>query len=142
MKKLFSEISISLLLRIGAVLFAVVPVLYIVGHVSSIPQYRRTLIYIVLTIIAEVLMVTLKQKKWNDVLHVAGAVFLALAFASFANGGVLSVADYIAGINLFGDASQVPAIFAYGSFLLCAEILAIVDCFLCNDFPKKSEAQI
>ena len=60
---------------------------------------------------------------------------MAFAFASFANGGVLSVADYVAGINLFGDASQVPAIMTYGVMLLCGEILSIIDCFICKDVP-------
>ena len=113
----------------------IIPVFYTAAHVSSILQYKRTLIYIVLAVLAEVLTVVFAQKSWNDYIHVAGSALMAFAFASFANGGVLSVADYVAGINLFGDASQVPAIMTYGVMLLCGVILSIIDCFICKEVP-------
>lgn len=132
MRKITSENSASLVLRGIAV---IIPVFYTAAHVSSILQYKRTLIYIVLAVLAEVLTVVFAQKSWNDYIHVAGSALMAFAFASFANGGVLSVADYVAGINLFGDASQVPAIMTYGVMLLCGVILSIIDCFICKEVP-------
>ena len=63
----------------------------------------------------------------------AGTALKAYANASFANGRVLSDPDYVAGINLFGDASQVPAIMTYGVMLLCGVILSIIDCFICKE---------
>jgi len=134
-RKITSENSASLVLRGIAVILMIIPVFYTAAHVSSIPQYKRTLIYIVLAVLAEVLTVVFAQKSWNDYIHVAGSALMAFAFASFANGGVLSVADYVAGINLFGDASQVPAIMTYGVMLLCGVILSIIDCFICKDVP-------
>ena len=133
MRKITSENSASLVLRGIAVILMIIPVFYTAAHVSSILQYKRTLIYIVLAVLAEVL--TVAQKSWNDYIHVAGSALMAFAFASFANGGVLSVADYVAGINLFGDASQVPAIMTYGVMLLCGVILSIIDCFICKEVP-------
>lgn len=135
MRKITSENSVSLVLRGIAVILMIIPVFYTAAHVSSIPQYKRTLIYIVLAVLAEVLTVVFAQKSWNDYIHVAGSALMAFAFASFANGGVLSVADYVAGINLFGDASQVPAIMTYGVMLLCGVILSIIDCFICKEVP-------
>ena len=135
MRKITSENSASLVLRGIAVILMIIPVFYTAAHVSSIPQYKRTLIYIVLAVLAEVLTVVFAQKSWNDYIHVACSALMAFAFASFANGGVLSVADYVAGINLFGDASQVPAIMTYGVMLLCGVILSIIDCFICKDVP-------
>lgn len=135
MRKIISENSASLVLRGIAVILMIIPVFYTAAHVSSIPQYKRTLIYIVLAVLAEVLTVVFAQKSWNDYIHVAGSALMAFAFASFANGGVLSVADYVAGINLFGDASQVPAIMTYGVMLLCGVILSIIDCFICKEVP-------
>lgn len=135
MRKITSENSASLVLRGIAVILMIIPVFYIAAHVSSILQYKRTLIYIVLAVLAEVLTVVFAQKSWNDYIHVAGSALMAFAFASFANGGVLSVADYVAGINLFGDASQVPAIMTYGVMLLCGVILSIIDCFICKEVP-------
>lgn len=135
MRKIISENSASLVLRGIAVILMIIPVFYTAAHVSSIPQYKRTLIYIVLAVLAEVLTVVFAQKSWNDYIHVAGSALMAFAFASFANGGVLSVADYVAGINLFGDASQVPAIMTYGVILLCGVILSIIDCFICKEVP-------
>lgn len=135
MRKIISENSASLVLRGIAVILMIIPVFYTTAHVSSIPQYKRTLIYIVLAVLAEVLTVVFAQKSWNDYIHVAGSALMAFAFASFANGGVLSVADYVAGINLFGDASQVPAIMTYGVMLLCGVILSIIDCFICKEVP-------
>lgn len=137
MKKLTTEISASLILRAAAVVLMIVPVFYTAGHVAGIPEYRRTLVYIPLAVLAEILTVIFAQKPWNDYIHVAGSVFMSFAFVSFANGGVLSVADYVAGINLFGDASQVPAIMIYGVILLCGVVLSIIDCFICKEFPKK-----
>lgn len=135
MRKITSENSASLVLRGIAVILMIIPVFYTAAHVSSIPQYKRTLIYIVLAVLAEVLTVVFAQKSWNDYIHVAGSALMAFAFASFANGGVLSIADYVAGINLFGDASQVPAIMTYGVMLLCGVILSIIDCFICKEVP-------
>lgn len=135
MRKITSENSASLVLRGIAVILMIIPVFYTSAHVSSILQYKRTLIYIVLAVLAEVLTVVFAQKSWNDYIHVAGSALMAFAFASFANGGVLSVADYVAGINLFGDASQVPAIMTYGVMLLCGVILSIIDCFICKEVP-------
>ena len=135
MRKITSENSASLVLRGIAVILMIIPVFYAAAHVSSILQYKRTLIYIVLAVLAEVLTVVFAQKSWNDYIHVAGSALMAFAFASFANGGVLSVADYVAGINLFGDASQVPAIMTYGVMLLCGVILSIIDCFICKEVP-------
>lgn len=135
MRKITSENSASLVLRGIAVILMIIPVFYTAAHVSSILQYKRTLIYIVLAVLAEVLTVVFAQKSWNDYIHVAGSALMAFAFASFANGGVLSVADYVAGINLFGDASQVPAIMTYGVMLLCGVILSIIDCFICKEVP-------
>ena len=135
MRKITSENSASLVLRGIAVILMIIPVFYTAAHVSSILQYKRTLIYIVLAVLAEVLIVVFAQKSWNDYIHVAGSALMAFAFASFANGGVLSVADYVAGINLFGDASQVPAIMTYGVMLLCGVILSIIDCFICKEVP-------
>ena len=135
MRKITSENSVSLVLRGIAVILMIIPVFYTAAHVSSIPQNKRTLIYIVLAVLAEVLTVVFAQKSWNDYIHVAGSALMAFAFASFANGGVLSVADYVAGINLFGDASQVPAIMTYGVMLLCGVILSIIDCFICKEVP-------
>jgi len=134
-RKITSENSASLVLRGIAVILMIIPVFYTAAHVSSILQYKRTLIYIVLAVLAEVLTVVFAQKSWNDYIHVAGSALMAFAFASFANGGVLSVADYVAGINLFGDASQVPAIMTYGVMLLCGVILSIIDCFICKEVP-------
>lgn len=135
MRKIISENSASLVLRGIAVILMIIPVFYTAAHVSSIPQYKRTLIYIVMAVLAEVLTVVFAQKSWSDYIHVAGSALMAFAFASFANGGVLSVADYVAGINLFGDASQVPAIMTYGVMLLCGVILSIIDCFICKEVP-------
>lgn len=135
MRKITSENSASLVLRGIAVILMIIPVFYTAAHVSSIPQYKRTLIYIVLAVLAEVLTVVFAQKSWNDYIHVAGSALMAFAFASFANGGVLSIADYVAGINLFGDASQVSAIMTYGVMLLCGVILSIIDCFICKEVP-------
>lgn len=135
MRKITSENSALLVLRGIAVILMIIPVFYTAAHVSSILQYKRTLIYIVLAVLAEVLTVVFAQKSWNDYIHVAGSALMAFAFASFANGGVLSVADYVAGINLFGDASQVPAIMTYGVMLLCGVILSIIDCFICKEVP-------
>ena len=135
MRKITSENSASLVLRGIAVILMIIPVFYTAAHVSSILQYKRTLIYIVLAVLAEVLTVVFAQKSWNDYIQVAGPALMAFAFASFANGGVLSVADYVAGINLFGDASQVPAIMTYGVMLLCGVILSIIDCFICKEVP-------
>lgn len=135
MRKIISENSASLVLRGIAVILMIIPVFYTAAHVSSIPQYKRTLIYIVMAVLAEVLTVVFAQKLWSDYIHVAGSALMAFAFASFANGGVLSVADYVAGINLFGDASQVPAIMTYGVMLLCGVILSIIDCFICKEVP-------
>ena len=67
---------------------------------------------------------------------------MALAFASFLSGGVLSIADYIAGINLFGDATQVPAIVTYSIILFCGMLLSIVDCFVYKGAPKPLKNQI
>lgn len=135
MKKITSEISVSFILRGIAVILMIIPIFYTAAHASNIPQYKRTLVYIVLAVLAEVLTVVFAKKSWNDYIHVAGSVLMAFAFASFANGGVLSVADYVAGINLFGDASQVPAIMTYGVMLLCGVVLSIIDCFICKDVP-------
>ena len=135
MRKITSENSASLVLRGIAVILMIIPVFYTAAHVSSIPQYKRTLIYIVLAVLAEILTVVFALKSWIDYIHVAGSALMAFAFASFANGGVLSVADYVAGINLFGDASQVPAIMTYGVMLLCGVILSIIDCFICKEVP-------
>ena len=93
MRKITSENSASLVLRGIAVILMIIPVFYTAAHVSSILQYKRTLIYIVLAVLAEVLTVVFAQKSWNDYIHVAGSALMAFAFASFANGGVLSVAD-------------------------------------------------
>lgn len=142
MKKVTSEISASLILRVIAVILMIIPVFYITGHVANIPEYRRTLIYIPLAVLAEILTVVFAQKSWNDYIHVAGSILMSFAFVSFANGGVLSVADYVAGINLFGDASQVPAIMVYGVILLCGVIVSIIECFICKEFPKDNGNQI
>ena len=139
MRKIISENSASLVLRGIAVILMIIPVFYTAAHVSSIPQYKRTLIYIVMAVLAEVLTVVFAQKSWSDYIHVVGSALMAFAFASFANGGVLSVADYVAGIKLFGDASQVPAIMTYGVMLLCGVILSIIDCFIYKDIPKEKE---
>lgn len=72
----------------------------------------------------------------------AGAAFMALAFTSFLSGGVLSIADYIAGINLFGDATQVPAIVTYSIILFCGMVLSIIDCFVYKESPKPLKNQI
>ena len=141
MRKIISENSASLVLRGIAVILMIIPVFYTAAHVSSIPQYKRTLIYIVMAVLAEVLTVVFAQKSWSDYIHVAGSALMAFAFASFANGGVLSVADYVAGINLFGDASQVPAIMTYGVMLLCGVILSIIDCFICKEVPVSAESK-
>ena len=127
MKKITSEISASLVLRGIAIILMIIPVFYTAAYAATIPQYKRTLVYIVLAVLAEVLTVVF--------------ALMAFAFASFANGGVLSVADYVAGINLFGDASQVPAIMTYGVMLLCGEILSIIDCFICKDVPVGTGAK-
>lgn len=142
MKKLFTNISLSLLLRAVAVILSVIPIIYVAGHMSSVPEYTKTLIFIPLAVLTEVLSVIFSRKFWCDYLHVAGAIFMALAFASFMSGGVLSIADYIAGINLFGDATQVPAIITYGIILFCGTILTIIDCFVCDESPRSSGNQI
>ncbi len=142
MKKLLKGISLSLLLRAIAVVLSVIPIIYVAGHMATVPAYTKTLIFIPLAVLAEVLTVIFARKSWCDFLHVAGAVFMALAFASFMQGGVLSIADYIAGINLFGDSTQVPAIITYGIILFCGTILSIIDCFICDEFLRSSGNQI
>ena len=61
MRKITSENSASLVLRGIAVILMIIPVFYTAAHVSSIPQYKRTLIYIVLAVLAEVLTVYLHK---------------------------------------------------------------------------------
>ncbi|MBD5394646.1 MAG: hypothetical protein HDR71_10330 [Lachnospiraceae bacterium] len=142
MKKLFSENLISFLFRIIATILVIIPVIYTVGRMSIIPEYKKTLVFILLAVLTEILTIIFDRKFWCDFIHVAGAVFMALAFASFLSGGVLSIADYIAGINLFGDATQVPAIVTYSIILFCGMLLSIVDCFVYKGAPKPLKNQI
>lgn len=130
MKKLFADNPLSFLLRAIATVLMILPVIYIVGHMAAVSEYKKALVFILLAVLAEILTVIFDKKFWCDFLHVAGAIFMALTFASFLSGGVLSIADYIAGINLFGDASQVPAIVTYSIILFCGTVLSIVDCFI------------
>ena len=132
-KKLF-----SFLLRVVATVLTIIPVIYIVGRMAAVPEYKKTLVFILLAVLIQVLTVIFAENFWCDFLHVAGAVFIALTFASFLSGGVLSIADYIAGINLFGDATQVPAIVTYSIILFCGVVLAIVDCFIFKENPESS----
>lgn len=141
-KKLFADNPLSFLLRAIATVLIIFPVIYIVGHMAAVSEYKKTLVFIMLAVFAEVLTVIFDKKFWSDFIHVAGAVFMSFAFASFLSGGVLSIADYIAGINLFGDATQFSAIVTYSVILFCGMVMAIVDCFIFKEVPKSSGNQI
>lgn len=137
MKKPVTENMVSLILRIAAMILILLPVIYTAGHIAGIPEYKKTLSFIFLTVLVEILTIVLDRKTWCEFFHVVGTVFIALAFTSFVSGGVLSIADYIAGINLFGDASQVPAIITYSIILFVGLLLSLVDCFIYNNEKNK-----
>lgn len=141
-KKLFAGNLLSFLFRGVATVLTIIPVIYIVGHMAAVPEYKKALVFILLAVVTEVLTVIFAEKFWCDFIHVAGAVFIGLTFALFLSGGVLSIADYIAGINLFGDATQVPAIVTYSIILFCGMVLAIADCFIFKEIPASSGNQI
>jgi len=142
MKRIIKGLSVSFILRALATILTIIPVVYTVSHMATISEYKSTLVFIVLAVLAEILAIVFYKKFWNDFIYVAGAIFISIAFTLFLGGGILSIADYIAGINLFGDASQVPAIMTYSIILFCGAILAIVDCFISKDFSEISGNEI
>jgi len=111
-------------------LLLVIPIPYVAGHISTVPEYQPTLVFIALSLAADVAHWFLGEKGRLDFLILVSVTLKALSFAFFALGGVLSVADYVAKIHLFGDSTQFGAIMAYGVMLLCGTVTNIVRCFM------------
>ena len=118
------------ILGIVSFLLLVIPIPYVAIHISTVPEYQLTLVFIVLSLAADVAHWFLGGREKLDFLILVSVALKALSFAFFALGGVLSVADYVAKIHLFGDSSQFGAIMAFGVMLLCGTITNIVRCFI------------
>lgn len=121
---------LSFWLRIVAIILVIIPIGYTASLAGSIPEYPAAIAFMVLAAITEILLFVFPKNPFTDYIAIAGVVFLALAFSFFALGGVLSVSDYIAGVNFWGDRTQFPAIMAYGALLLASTCLGTANCFL------------
>lgn len=129
-KKMLQERPVRFCLRIVMILLAGIPVFYMTGLAGSIKEYPWAIGFSVLGIIVEALLLFLPDKKYSDYIMIVGAVTLALAFSFFLMGGVLSVADYIAGVNFWGDATQFSSIVTYGVMLFGSACLSVVSCYI------------
>lgn len=129
-KSILANNSVSFYLRILSSVLAIVPVFYIVAMIKGITEYPYALCFIVLGVATEIALLFIKNKKISDFLAIAGTAFLALAMSFFLLGGVLSIADYVEGINFFGDASQFPAIMIYTSSLFISSALSVATCWM------------
>ncbi len=132
MNNFFNFKKVSAYLFIVSLILAIVPVIYVLGKVNTVSEYLPTLIFIALSVAVDLAIVFLPVKIAKDILLIISALLKSLAFSFFMLGGVLSLADYIAKINLFGDASQVPFIIIYGVALLISAGTAIADCYIKN----------
>ena len=129
-KRMLHEKPVSFCLRIMMILLAAIPIFYMAGLSGSIKEYPWAIGFSVLGIIAEVLLFLLPDKKYSDYIMIGGAAVLALAFSFFLMGGVLSIADYIAGVNFWGDATQFSSIVTYGVMLFGSACLSVVSCYM------------
>ncbi len=118
------------ILGIVSFLLLIIPIPYVATHIPTVPEYLPALVFIALSLAADVAHWFLGGREKLDFLILVSVALKALAFAFFALGGVLSVADYVAKIHLFGDSSQFGAIMVYGVMLLCGAITNIVWCFM------------
>lgn len=129
-KKDLSRKPIHVYFNVVLILLAVIPIFYMVSLASKIPEYPWAIGFTILGIITESLLLAFPKKWFSDYIMIAGALILSAAFSSFLMGGVLSIADYIAGVNFWGDATQVPAIITYSCMLFFSACLSVVNCYI------------
>ncbi len=121
---------LSQILSILQILLAAIPLVYQFQMAGKISEYTYSIAIALLSILIVVLLLILPQKAYHDYLQIAGAVLTACSACMFFTGGLLSLADWIADVNFWGDATQAPAIIVYGCMMICGTILGVVNCYI------------
>lgn len=120
-------------LQVLSLILCVVPIAYMFGKIETCPEYVAAIVFAFLAIVAEVALFIFHGKKFSGFIALGCVILLALSMCYFMCGGVLSVVDYIYGINLFGDSSQFGSIIAYSAVFGIAVISGIVCCFFVKE---------
>ncbi|MDE6260540.1 MAG: hypothetical protein K2M42_06725 [Oscillospiraceae bacterium] len=126
----YSKRSVKSCLGIVSAVLAVVPIVYLVGHAGKIAEYPAVIVFAVLGALAEIAAIFARGKHLGDYIDLVGGILLSLAFALFLRGGALSIADYFARVNFWGDATQFPAIMGYSGVFFLSMVLGVVNCYL------------
>lgn len=137
-KEFIKSRTISFYLRAAALVLAIVPLFYMGARSTIETEYVTALVFGVLAVAAHAVTFVFENKSWSDYIELAASIFVAAEFSVFLTGGVLSVVDYIYGINFWGDATQVPAIIGYGVVLFISAALSIACCFMSKAYEKKA----
>ncbi|MBO4990377.1 MAG: hypothetical protein J6D37_08615 [Clostridia bacterium] len=125
-------------LRIVMMVFAVAPIVYMIGRSGVESKYILSVVFAGLALVAQILACVFEKKRGGDYIELAGVVLLCSEFATFLSAGILSIVDFIYGINFWGDATQFPFILIFGLLLLAATVISVVCCFLGKTNEKNS----
>jgi hypothetical protein len=132
----FKSQRIGFYLQLAALILSLIPVFYIanVGSpMDKVPEeYSSARLFLIIGFIVEFasLIFVFYSVPHGEYLKIMSVLFTSLALAYFATGSVLSIIDKIYNIVMWGDSSQVPAIYGYGALLLASVLLNVVSCFL------------
>lgn len=121
---------VGFFLRILSIILAIPSACYAVFFLDTIPEYPWAIAFCAVGVLLEALLFFLHKRPFSDCVEVAGTAFLTLAACFFLLGGVLSIADYVAGVHIWGDASQFGAIVSLSVTAFCASMLGVSNCFL------------
>lgn len=130
--------SLIFWLRVVTMIFAVAPIVYMIGRIEFERKYLISVILAGLAFVAQILSCVFEKKRGGDYIELAGVILLCAEFAVFISAGILSIVDFIYGINFWGDATQFPFILTFGLLLLAATVISVVCCFLGKTNEKNS----
>lgn len=111
-------------------ILVIIPAVYTLIKIKVAPEYLYAVLCMVAGLALGVVSIVFVDKKWSVYTRWLATIAIAGAATFFLLGGSLSIADWVSGIHLFGDATQVPVIFAFTGLLIASGIVSIVDNFL------------
>ncbi len=135
LKRLKSK-RVGFYLQLAALVLSLIPLFYIanVGSpMSKVPEeYSSARLFLIIGIVVEAasLVFSFYALPHGEYLKILSVAFTSLALSFFATGSVLSIIDKIYNIVMWGDSSQVPAIYGYGTLLVLSVLLNTASCFL------------
>ena len=130
MNKINVKFNAKTILRLIAVLLVAIPIVYSIGRIHQDSAFGIVVFYIIMSVVAEGVLVVLPDNKFADYCEIIGAVAAAFALSFFIAGGLLDFSDWVAGVNFWGDSTQAPSIITYTIMLLSSTLISTVNSFI------------